>query len=164
RLANVLVYVQSEELDKYRFNVPSSEVALTHKRCELVPRVLGIQVGQKLVMRSDDEVRTIHNYNVVAKHNDSSNNSSSPGQGPIERTFTNSEVVIPVRDNQHPWERAYIGVFTHPFFAVSGQDGGFRINGLPPGEYTIVAWHEKLGERTLKVTIGPKESKSVNFT
>ena len=53
--------------------------------------------------------------------------------------------MIPVKCNVHPWMRAYIGVVSHPFFAVTGDDGTFTIKGLPPGTYTLEAWHEKYG-------------------
>jgi hypothetical protein len=150
RLANVLVYVKSAALDKYKFNTPESAVTLTHKRCQLTPRVLGIQTGQRLLMTSDDSDGTIHNYNLLAVRNDRSNDSISPGQAPVERIFTNSEDAITVLDNWHSWEKAYIGVFTHPFFSVSGLDGTFRLCGLPPGQYTIVAWHESSESRLWK--------------
>ena len=59
--------------------------------------------------------------------------------------------------------RAYIGVLSHPFFAVSARDGSFRIDGLPPGGYTLVAWHETLGEQTMGIDLTARESKSVEF-
>jgi hypothetical protein len=59
---------------------------------------------------------------------------------------------------------AWVGVLNHPFHAVSGQDGTFGIQNLPPGTYTIEAWHEKLGTQTQMVTVGPKETKELSFT
>ena len=88
----------------------------------------------------------------------------SPGVTPLEQTFPREEIMIPVKCNVHPWMKSYIGVVEHPFFAVSKEDGTFEIKGLPPGDYTIEAWHEKLGTSTQKVTVGPKETKSVDFT
>ena len=55
--------------------------------------------------------------------------------------------MIPVKCNVHPWMRSYIGVVGHPFFAVTGDDGTFTIKGLPPGTYTLEAWHEKFGTK-----------------
>jgi hypothetical protein len=57
--------------------------------------------------------------------------------------------------------RAYVGVFSHPYFAVSGTDGSFTFRNLPPGEYTLEAWHERLGKRSQKVSLGEKETKEV---
>ena len=85
------------------------------------------------------------------------------GAPPLEKKFSRPEVMIPVRCNQHPWMRAYVGVLAHPFFSVSAKDGSFKIEGLPSGEYALVTWHETLGERTTNITVGPNESKSFDF-
>ena len=80
------------------------------------------------------------------------------------KTFARQEVMIPVKCNVHPWMRSYIGVVGHPFFAVTGDDGTFTIKGLPPGTYTIEAWHEKFKTMEQTVTVGPKDSKTVDFS
>jgi uncharacterized protein (DUF2141 family) len=59
--------------------------------------------------------------------------------------------------------RSYIGVVNHPFFAVTGEDGTFTIKGLPPGKYTVEAWHEKYGTKDVEITVNAKESKSQDF-
>ena len=80
------------------------------------------------------------------------------------QTFSRQEVMIPVKCNVHPWMRSYIGVVSHPFFAVTGDDGSFTIKGLPPGTYTVETWHEKYGTQDQQVTVGPKDSKTVDFS
>ena len=72
--------------------------------------------------------------------------------------------MVPVKCNIHPWMRAYIGVVRHPFFAVTGADGTFKIAGLPPGKYTVEAWHERFGRQETEVTVAAKDSKSVDFS
>ena len=59
---------------------------------------------------------------------------------------------------------AYVGVLDHPYFAVTDAAGKFELKGLPPGTYTLEAWHEKFGAVTQSVTLGAKESKDVTFT
>ena len=71
--------------------------------------------------------------------------------------------MIPVKCNVHPWMRSYIGVVSHPFFAVTGDDGTFTIKGLPPGKYTLEAWHEKYRHQGRRSDVGAKESKTVDF-
>ena len=78
-------------------------------------------------------------------------------------TFSTKEVMVPFKCDVHGWMRAYVGVLDHPFFAVTGPDGTFSLKGLPPGTYTVEAWHETLGTQTQTVTIGDMESKDVAF-
>jgi hypothetical protein len=72
--------------------------------------------------------------------------------------------MVPFRCDVHRWMNSFVGVLDHPFFAVTGADGAFSLKGLPPGTYTVEAWHEKFGTKTASVTIGAKESKDVAFT
>ncbi len=72
--------------------------------------------------------------------------------------------MVPFKCDVHRWMNSFVGVVDHPFFAVTGADGSFQLKGLPPGTYTIEAWHEKFGTKTASVTIGAKESKDVAFT
>ena len=86
-------------------------------------------------------------------------NKSQPHGMEVEETFTREEIAIPVKCNIHPWMRAYIAVFKHPYFAVTDRDGKFEIKNLPPGTYTIKAWQEKLGTQTQKITVAGGEAK-----
>jgi hypothetical protein len=81
-----------------------------------------------------------------------------------DHTFTKKEVMVPFKCDVHGWMNAYVGVLDHPYFATTGGDGAFALNKLPPGTYTIEAWHEKFGTQTQSVTVGPKESKEITFT
>jgi hypothetical protein len=72
--------------------------------------------------------------------------------------------MIEIKCDIHPWMRAYLGVFDHPYFALSGEDGRFALEDLPPGEYTVQVWHERLGTRSQKVSLGAKEAKEIELT
>lgn len=161
RLANVFVYVKGGELERLTFETPQTWVLLDQRRCRFVPRVLGIQTMQQFTVLNSDP--TSHNVHPAPRVNVEWNQSQEPNGGYIEKKFTRAETMIPVKCNQHPWMRAYIGVLAHPFFAVSTSDGSFGINGLPHGDYTVVAWHEVFGEQTEKITIAPGERKSIAF-
>ncbi|HEV7857205.1 MAG TPA: carboxypeptidase regulatory-like domain-containing protein [Pyrinomonadaceae bacterium] len=161
KLANVFVYVKSgNALDAYQFETPVTEAVLDHKRCRMSPHMLGIQVGQPLKILNSDQ--THHNSHPVPRDNQEWNRTQGPGAPPFVVQFAKPEI-IPFKDNQHPWEKAYVGVFAHPFFAVSGKDGSYRIEGLPAGSYTIVAWHERFGEKTMQITIAPYENRKLDF-
>lgn len=160
KLANVFVYVKSGA-EKYTFPVPASEVELDQQGCMYTPHVVGVMANQKLKILTKD--KTTHNIHPIPKINPEWNESQPAGAPPIEKSFARAEVLIPVKCNQHPWMKAYIGVVKNPFFAVSGKDGSFVLKGLPPGDYEIEAIHEKLGPQTMKVTVGPKETKAIEF-
>jgi hypothetical protein len=80
------------------------------------------------------------------------------------KSFARPEMAVAMQCNQHPWMRAYINVMANPYYAVSATDGKFEIRNLPPGEYTLVAVHEKFGEQTANVRVGPRENVTVDFT
>jgi Carboxypeptidase regulatory-like domain len=81
----------------------------------------------------------------------------------FEKTFDKQEVMVPFKCDVHPWMNAYIGVVPHPYYAVSGEDGTFQIEKLPPGDYTIEAWHEELGTQTQQVKVDPNGTATVAF-
>lgn len=160
-LQNVFVYVK-DGLGNLRFPVPSTAILLDQKGCRYVPHVLGAQVGQTVEILNSDP--TLHNIHAVPTSNEEFNTGQPiPGMKHTHR-FTAREVMVPFKCDVHPWMRAYVGVLDHPFFAVTKADGSFQLNGLPPGTYTIEAWHETLGTQTQMVTIGAKETGNVAFT
>ena len=161
-LANVLVYLRSgDALEWYVFEAPTTDVSLSRRYCQFVPHVFGMQIQQTLKIAAGDA--TYHNTHLTPRDNPDWNQSQAPNSDPLEHKFMRSEIAIPVKDNQHPWEKAYVSVFTHPFFSVSGRDGSYEISGVPPGQYTIVAWHERFGEQTAEISIGVREQKTLDF-
>ncbi len=162
KLQNVFVYVKGGPIEGKTFKVPETEVVLDQIGCQYVPHVLGIMARQKLKIVSSDP--TSHNVHPTPKNNPEWNETQPPGAGPIEKTFNRPEVMIPVKCNQHAWMKAYIGVLSHPFYAVTGKDGSYTIKGLPPGEYEVEAYHEKYGAKTLKVTVAEKADARADFS
>jgi plastocyanin len=160
-LPNVFVYVKAGA-EKYTFAPPAEAAELDQDGCMYQPHVLGLQVGQTLNILTKDA--TTHNIHPMPKDNREWNVSQAPNAAPLEQKFSRPEIMIPVKCNQHPWMRAYIGVTKNPFFAVTGSDGTFTIKGLPPGDYTIEAWTATFGTQEQQVTVGPKESKTLDFT
>ena len=162
KLANVFVYVKSGLPAGSTYAPPEAAVKLDQNGCLYHPRVFGVMVGQKLEIDNSDPV--LHNIKAVPTHNRGFN-VSQPGAGmKTTRTFSTEEVMVPLQCNVHSWMHAYVGVLSHPYYAVSGEDGTFTIDGLPPGTYTLEAWHEKLGTKTATVTVGTGETKTADFT
>jgi hypothetical protein len=159
-LANVLVYVKSG-LGNYRYDLPTTPATLDQVGCTYQPHVLGLMAHQKLDIQNTDPI--VHNVHPVPHKNRAWNQSQPVGSAPIETSFENADFAIPVLCNLHPWMRAYVFVFSHPYFDVTTTAGTFDLKNLPPGTYTIEAWQEKYGTQDQTVTIGPKESKAIAF-
>jgi plastocyanin len=160
-LANVLVYVKSG-LPAGNWPVPSTPVDLDQKGCMYSPHVLGLMAGQNLAISNSDP--TNHNVHPMPRVNREWNESEPPQSPPKLKSFDKPEIGILFKCNVHPWMRAYVSVLANPFFAVTAEDGTFSIKGLPPGDYTLEAWHEKFGVQEIKVKVEAKESKTANFT
>ena len=158
-LKNALVYVKTGLKGK-SFAAPSDAAMLAQNGCVYTPHVGGAMVGQTLKVVNQDP--TLHNVHATPAENREFNQ-AQPFQGmELERTFENAEIV-PFKCDVHPWMSAYLGVFDHPFFAVTGADGSFSIDGLPAGSYTLEAWHEVLGTATAEATVEDGGSASVSF-
>ena len=159
-LINTFVWIKSG-LEQYGFDTPSEPVTLDQKGCIYTPHVLGIQTRQKLKVLNSDG--TTHNVHPLPRNNREWNQSQRAKGKPLVRSFPRAEVMIPVKCNVHPWMKAYIGVVPHPYYAVTGTDGAFSIENLPPGDYVIEAWHEKFGVQEQQVTVQASEAKEVSF-
>ena len=160
-LANVFVYVK-DGLGNRSFDVPKDSVVLDQKGCRYHPHVLAVMAGQNVEIKNDDP--TTHNIHPTPKDNREWNESQPPSAAPLQKTFAREEIMLPVKCNQHPWMKMYVNVVKSPFYAVTGPDGKYEIKGLPPGDYTLAFVHEKLGEQDQKVSVAPKDSKTVDTT
>jgi len=160
-LQNVFVYVK-DGLGDLRFPIPATPLVLDQENCRYVPHVLGVQVGQTVDIVNSDP--TLHNVHAIPLTNQEFNTGQPlPGMKHTHQ-FTTKEVMVPFKCDVHPWMEAYVGVVDHPFFAVTAADGSFNLEGLPPGTYTIEAWHETLGTQTQTVTIGEQETTDISFS
>jgi plastocyanin len=158
-LKNVLVYVK-EGLGSRKFDPPAGKLEFDQKGCQYNPHVLGIQVGQELEIVNGDP--TLHNVHSLSKEN-AQFNVAQPKQGMrLTKKFDKPEV-FKVKCEVHTWMGAYIGVFSHPYFAVTSDDGSFRLKNLPAGDYTIEAWHEKYGTQTMKVKVAASGAAAADF-
>lgn len=157
-LANVVVHIEgfSELIEP-----PDEARIISQKGCQYVPHVSAVQVGQTVQIRNDDQ--TLHNVHGIATENRSFN-VGQPVQGFVtERTFSKPELPVKLKCDVHGWMESYVAVFSHPYFAVTGGDGAFSIGNVPPGTYTLEAWHESYGMRSVELTIGASEDVRAEF-
>jgi hypothetical protein len=148
-LWNVLVYLK----DGPNADVPPSRLSppvLDQVNCRYVPRVVAVRVGETLRVKSSDP--TMHNVHGLADENPAFNFGMTSAGETKDLTFTTPEV-FRVKCDVHPWMVAHVGVFDHPFYAVTGEGGSFELTRVPPGTYTLVAWHEKYGRAEQQVTV-----------
>jgi plastocyanin len=159
-LANVFVYIKQGLEDK-KFEPPADPVIIDQNGCWFSPRVLGVRVGQTLKVTNSDPLT--HNIHPLALVNREWNQSQAPGAEALTRRFTQPEVMIRVKCNIHSWMHAWVGVVAHPYFAVTGADGSFQIPNLPPGNYTIEAWQERLGTQQQQIVLAPSGKSDMVF-
>jgi plastocyanin len=171
KLANVFIYVKEgnveggKKVGDYAWETPATAVNLDQKGCQYSPHVMGVMVNQKISITNSD--KTQHNIHPTPKRNPEWNKTQGIGQAPLEETFRQAEVLVPVKCNQHPWMKAYIGVMRHPLFAVSGANGTYEIKGVPPGTYTVAAWKEggATGQETpMQVTVTANGTAKADFS
>jgi plastocyanin len=172
KLANTYVYIKSGTLaDGSKIadysgwpDMPTS-ATLDQNGCHYKPHVLGVVVNEPITITNSDP--TTHNIHFTPKNNPDWNQSQPNGAASMTHKLAVAEVLVPVKCNQHPWMKSYVGVTKHPFFAVTGEDGSFTIKGVPAGKYTVVAWHEGGAngtEKTMDVTVPAKGAATADFS
>ena len=155
------MYVQNGLGDRV-FAIPTTPVEIDQKGCLYAPRIAGAQVGQTVRYVNGDAL--LHNVHGTPKDS-SAWNVSLPRRG-AEREIRvdHAEVMVSVRCDLHPWMQGWLGVLDHPYFAVTDADGRFTLRDVPPGDYTLAVWHERLGAKTTRVTVAPKGAAETRFT
>jgi plastocyanin len=160
-MGNIMVYVSKGLPTGKTWPAPSTPVVLDQDGCVYKPHVMGIMVGQTYRILNSDGI--LHNIHTLPKINPLFNRGQPATVKEMTTTFAKPEGMFQVKCDVHPWMMAYIGVFTHPFFSVTGADGKFTISGLDAGTYELTAWHEKLGPQTASLVVAANETKTQNF-
>jgi len=141
--------------------VPATPLILNQSSCIYSPRVTGMRLGQTLQVKNSDSL--LHNvHSGTAQENYF--NWAQPKAGVVDSyTPKREEFMMKLGCDVHRWMVAYIGVVDHPYFATSDAAGNFTIAQVPPGTYTIDAWHESLGTVKKSVTVKAGGTVTVDF-
>lgn len=156
-LQNVLVYISGGDSAPA---APPAAAAFDQSNCHYTTHVLPLRVGQDVSISNSDPFN--HNIHPLAKINREWNRIQLPGTPPFSYSYENEEF-IQVKCNIHAWMSAYFVVLKTSHASVTQNDGTFRLPDLPPGKYTVTAWHEIYGTQKQEVTLGGGEAQTVNF-
>ncbi len=163
-LENVVVYISEGLPAGAASAVPSKKPKFDQHGCQYVPHVLALAPDEKYdVTTSDPTTHNIHPLPAAGSGNIGWNKSQPPGAPPIETSWKNAEVPIPVKCNIHPWMHGYFVVVKGPS-GQSDNTGKYTIENVPPGSYTLTAWQEELGTQTQKVTVAAGKPATADFT
>jgi len=151
----------SAGLEGKNFGVPAEPVLMDQSACTYQPHVVGAITGQVFRVMNSDE--TLHNVHGVCTANKAFN-MAMPVKGMQHDKKFNAVEMVHLRCDVHPWMSAWVGVCENPYYSVSEADGDFAIRNVPPGDYTLEAWHETFGVQTMPITVPPSGNVTANFT
>jgi plastocyanin len=160
RLVNVWVHVTKGAPDS-KAGDDAPPVVVNQVDCMYRPRVQVALVGQKVVAKNGDPI--LHNVHTFLGPATLFNKGMPNADAKPITHVAGKNGVIRWKCDVHEWMRAYIGVNKNPYQATSGDDGTFKIEGIPPGTYTLEAWHEALGTKTMEVTVEAGKPATATF-
>jgi hypothetical protein len=159
-IANVVVVVQASKGKK--MELPAQNPVFDQKTCEFKPHVLAFPAGSTIDVINSDGI--LHNIHTTSTVNAPTNTAQPKFKPKIQLKVDKPEWPISVKCDVHGWMSAYWISQEHPYVAVTDANGGFKIADLPPGEYQVELWQEKLGKKTVPASIKAKEETKVSWT
>jgi plastocyanin len=160
-MGSVMVFVSKGLPAGKTWPAPTTPAVIDQNGCQYKPHVMGIMVSQPYKILNSDGI--LHNIHFLPQINRAFNQGMPATVKEVTTTFAKPEGMFHIKCDVHPWMSAYVGVFTNPFFSVTGTDGKYTISGLDPGTYEITAWHERLGTQTASVTVAATGAKTQDF-
>ena len=159
-VANVVVVVKAAKGKK--LDVPATNPVFDQKTCEFHPHVLAFPAGSTVDVLNSDGI--LHNIHTTSTANPSVNQAQPKFKPKIQIKVDKPEWPIKVQCDAHGWMHGYWISQEHPYYAVTGADGSFKISDLPAGDYEVEVWQETLGKKTEKVTVKAKEDTKVDWS
>jgi plastocyanin len=155
---NVFVHITDEVAGGA---APSEPVLIEQEGCIYHPRIAGAMAGQTLKVRNNDS--TLHNIHSLSETSNNFNLGQPKAGMEFDFQLRQPEVMLRIKCDVHPWMLGYIGIKSHPYFAVTGDGGSFRLDNVPAGSYNLQAWQEKLGTVDQRITVKDGETVTVEL-
>lgn len=160
KLKNAVVYIDGIKKGK---KLEKKDVALDNKDCAFDPHVAIGYKGAKVVAKNSDPV--LHNTHLFLKKNSKDLvNIALPNQGQEVGKKLKKSGIISVKCDAHEWMQGYIYAAETPYATLTDENGSFSLDEVPPGDYTVKVWHERLGEKELKVKVAAKGEAKADVT
>jgi plastocyanin len=156
-LANAVVTITDIQKGK---KIELKKVTLDQNGCEYKPHVLAFPAGSTVEILNPDGI--LHNVHSYSKVNSPFNQAQPKFKKTLDVKIDKPEA-IEVKCDVHGWMHGWLVATENPYFAVTDNSGAFKLTDVPPGNYTVEVWHEKLGKNTQKVTVKAKDEAKVNF-
>jgi hypothetical protein len=153
---DAVVYLKAVEKGK-PFEKPAKKPEVVNKDCVFVPHVQAFPVGTVVIVNSDPVMHNTHGFHGKA----TVFNVALPTKGQRTKKPLKKPGITRVECDAHGWMLAWIYAAENPYYAVTQKDGTFSLKDVPPGSYTLVAWHEYAGEQEIPVTVKAKEAAKV---
>ncbi|HJQ83743.1 MAG TPA: hypothetical protein VKA21_06700 [Candidatus Binatia bacterium] len=159
-IANVVVVVQATKGKK--LDAPAANPVFDQKTCEFHPHVLAFPAGSTIDVLNSDGI--LHNLHTTSSVNPSTNQAQPKFKPKMQIKVDKPEWPIAVKCDVHGWMSGYWISQEHPYYAVTDANGAFKIADVPPGDYQVELWQEKLGKKTVPASIKAKEETKVAWT
>ena len=156
-IANVVVVVKADKGKK--LTPPAANPVLDQKTCEFHPHVLAFPAGSTVDVKNSDGI--LHNLHTTSTANPATNVAQPKFKPLIQVKVEKAEWPIGIKCDVHGWMSAIFVAQEHPYYALTDAGGKFKIADIPPGDYDVEIWHEKLGKKTEKASIKAKADTAV---
>ncbi len=160
-LKNVIVRISKGAAGD--FPAPTTPATIDQNGCMYRPRVQVLRKGQPVTLKNSDQtLHNVHSYNGMVT---AFNIAQAQGFPDMTKKFPAAKAgdVVKFKCDVHPWMTGYVVVSDNPFHAVSAADGTFELKDVPPGTYTLTAWHERLGTKDVPVTVTADKATEVKI-
>jgi len=160
-LADAVVFLA--EADVAPLDGPASgrsPAVIDQRKCEYWPPVVAVRAGTEVEFRNSDPLL----HNVHGKDSGAPFNFAMPVQGlTVRKALPRSPEVLRLSCDVHPWMRAVVRTFNHPYFALTDARGHYRLSAVPAGRRKLGFWHQRFPEKTIELEALPSRANQADL-